>query len=64
MEQMNVGVIVDDLLVAFCLLFVGGPGFCATSPETRSLAAIHCGDAHVSTVDGHFFICEEISGSY
>ena len=47
LEQTTVVVFVDDLLVAFCFLFVGGPGFCATSPETRSLVAIHCGDAHV-----------------
>ena len=40
MEQTDVVVFVDDLLVAFCFLFVGGPGFCATSPETRSLAAM------------------------
>ena len=47
MEQTYVGVFVDDLLVDFCLLFVGGPGFCSTSPEVSSLAAMHCGDTHV-----------------
>jgi len=39
-------VLEEGLFMGLVELFLGGPGFASTSPEARSRAANHSGDAH------------------